>query len=182
MTDIVQIQQPPCRSPFVTVCSWISIVCSGASLAGALFYGALFFMFVKAEPTLITKFQKLGWQAPAFLAAYVILPALGIIASVGLLKRRNWARVLYIILLVLSSCYLLFTAMTTLVQGLPSHLGDVPVEQMPDLQNQFRIIRFTQIGGSVFALIVAVACSLLIKKLLSAPIREEFRRKAALGA
>lgn len=101
---------PGGRSTFVTVVAWIFIGLSACTaLAGIVEAIVMHFIFsMPNAPSLAQMQQHLlpgfgtvlanaQWYLLAFIAAGVAM----LIASIGLLRRRNWARLLFIALLVL---------------------------------------------------------------------------------
>lgn len=96
------------RSNFVTVLAWIFIALSGfttlISIAQNIMIGILFAPAAGAFPTVdpatgkefpwVFRFMFQHFQL--FFLAFLIVSATTLVASIGLLKRKNWARLLFI--------------------------------------------------------------------------------------
>jgi len=109
--------QVPARSSFVTVVAWIFIVLSGFSTL----IGALQNLMIRSMPfdqlnAALQDSTAVPFLAPAraifshfqlFVLAAFLLSLLMLISSIGLLHRRNWARLVFIGLLVLGIIYML---------------------------------------------------------------------------
>lgn len=170
------------KSTFVTVLAWIFIVLSGfATLIGVLQNIMIQTMF--NDPKMSEELAKApqGVPAPvsfmasnfklvfaALLACFVVT----LISSVGLLKRRNWARLFFIGILALGIVWnlggllLQFTMFSSFPP--PPHTAQ---HEAAAFQSMF-------ITMMVFSVVMAVAFSVLygwiIKRLLSQPIAAEF--------
>ena len=180
------------KSTFVTVVAWIFIILSGfatfISLLQNLMVGFMpRDMFDSAMQD--STFTHVMPPAARFMFSHLrllflcffILTALTLAASIGLLQRRNWARLLFIGLLGLGIVYNL--AGLVLQQSmLPSMTSQFPLDSTFSADSTFRATaqQFDQMmaGFRVVMYVVTIGFAALfgwiIAKLLSRPIREEF--------
>ncbi len=96
----------PQKSAFVTVISWISIVLSGLSCFQSII---VFTMMpnIKQQMMNIPQFSELAPQMGQMMFSFLryasvglfILSSAALVSSIGLLKRKNWARIIFIIFL-----------------------------------------------------------------------------------
>ena len=98
---------------------------------------------------------------------------MALISSIGLLKRRNWSRILYVALLVIGIAWFLlkalyWNALDTLVWA---GVGKKDVCNGCNLQGY---LRFESLFSIVYDLVVIIVLVWIIKKLMSQEIRREF--------
>ena len=182
----------PPRSTFVTVVAWIFIILSGfatfISLLQNLMVGYMpRDMFDSAMQD--STFARVMPPAARFMFSHLqllvlctfILTGLMLAASIGLLHRRNWARLVFIGLLGLGIVYNL--AGLVLQQSMLSSMtSQVPFAAASNADSTFRSTaqQFDQMmaGFRVVMYVVTIGFAVLfgwiIAKLLSRPIREEF--------
>ena len=110
MTDTVLATK---RSTFVSVVAWISIVLSGFATVGTLVQSAAMVVIFESEgmqsvtremESYQDKFflRKFLFDNPLILFSTLSFPfVLALIASIGLLRRRNWGRIIFIGYLIL---------------------------------------------------------------------------------
>ena|SRR2546422_8776165 len=187
----------PPKSTFVTVVAWIFIVLAGfTALISLLQNVMLTFMpknVFKAPLEQDTTFAHVlpGWSRfmfarlhlLAFAMLAVCIVTLG--ASIGLLQRRNWARVLFIGLLALGVAYSI-SGLFLQKSMMTSFNAALPPDSILAGDSAFRAVRgqFTEMMGAmnvvmyVFTLGFAVVFAWIIAKLLSRPIRDEFQSRA----
>jgi len=171
------------KSNFVTVLAWVFIVLSGfatlISVAQNIMVQTMF-----NDPafngTLAASKQSAGVPAAAgfmaahfklFFASFMVLCTATLISSIGLLKRRNWARLIFIAILGLGIVWnlggLLFQF--TMFSSFP---------QPPATSHEPDAFKSMFITIMVFSAVMAVAFSVLfgwiIKRLVSRPIAAEF--------
>ncbi len=167
------------RSAFITVVAWIFIVLSGL---GMLELGIL--LFVPLQSLMPPAQMHVGEvpQNPELFVAYLrgmflmgfVLGTWVLVSSIGLLLRKNWARISYIIMMILgigwSSMYLLmgiFVIVMVQTVGLQSNPTLPPGARA--VASAFMAI--LMIFGAVF---VALYGWILVK-LLSESVRKEFQ-------
>ena len=172
------------RSTFVTVLAWLGIIMFGfgtlIGVAQNLMVGSIFqdpqfgegvqdslanAPFPRHAAWVFTHFRLL-----VFLTSVCVV--LGLVASVGLLQRRNWARLTVITLLCLAIAWNLFSLVLQqhFFAAMPLPMGDAGGVAESALR-LFRIMR-------VFMIVLTVGISILlgwiVARLVSTSIRAEF--------
>jgi len=109
----------------------------------------------------------------AFAAAFLAVSAFTLIASIGLLKRRNWARRVFVVLLALGIVWTLASTLFQIATYSPIPLPPEVARGMPDLQY---VMIVAMIFGAVWSIALSVLFGWLIKRLLAPDIVAEFRR------
>ena len=103
---------PATRSTFVTVLAWIFIVLSGFSTLVAIAQNIMISVVFPTPETFPTVDPATGKAFPwifqfmfrhfeLFFLAFLAVSAITLVASIGLLWRKNWARVLFIAMMCL---------------------------------------------------------------------------------
>lgn len=173
------------RSNFVTVLAWIFIALSGIGLFISLLQNVMInFYFPLEEIQQRVHHPEAKEQIPPlfiFLArsirqiflAVLILTILMLTSSIGLLKRRNWARIVFIILMsigILWNIGAVFLQQFILpsFQKLPAEAHD----QMPQFEAMLNVMK---IVTAMMAIGFSVLFGWIIKKLVSLEVREEFQ-------
>jgi hypothetical protein len=183
------------RSTFVTVVAWIFIAVSGFSLFSSVLMNVIASLVFPAEidKMIHTVLARLPEPPPVidfmisnfrlFLLASLLTSTFTLISSIGLLKRRNWARWCFIGFLLLSivmnlvSPVIQFFAiqyMQQVMQQLPQ-FKDIPKEVLDSMDFKESMIR-SVVTSIASAIGFSVLYGWFIKRLLSAPIVAEFRR------
>jgi hypothetical protein len=173
-----QTSGPVVKSNFVYVFAWLMIVFNGFGLLISIMQNIIFaFVFKMGEFDSIFKdigdMQK-GFPTFLFKNIRLLLPLLGIfilfafISSIGLLKRKEWARKSFLFLLGFG---ILYTIAGTVIQIIfmksMFHGNDMPSE--------FGFITsFFKIFTIIFSLGFIFLFGWLFKKLSSGKIKEEF--------
>ncbi len=173
------------RSTFVSVIAWVFIVLSGFGTLVSLMQNIMVSLLFSG-PEIQSAISKSGATAdmPAiaafmfshfrlFVFLIFILIVFTLIASIGVLKRKNWARIIFIGILGLS---ILSMAGSIAVQYFffsgPSGFG---AENIPaDMKTMMRIM---QIFFVVLYSAIAIVLAWIIKKLLSPKIAREFQER-----
>ena len=181
MSDLKQ------RSTFVTVLAWIFIALSGfGALIGVLQNIMLQTVLRSAEfgkamqaapgqpglpPFATFLFENFQWFFLAALLANVVM----LVVSIGLLKRRNWARLCFIGLMILSILWQV--AGVTLQAAMFSFVHDqfaaAQAQGAPDMTLFFVVMAVVCL---VFALAFGALFGWIAWKLASEPIAAEFGR------
>lgn len=172
----------PERSTFVTVVAWIFIIFSGFGVViGALQNIALWFLFPRAEVTRaleqanengeISEFHSLlfGSFELLFLVLFLIVVAV-LFTSIGLLRRRNWARITFIGLMALGMMWNVggLAFMYLFVDPMmPPAMEGVP----PEFAAMQNLVVWTNL---LLALVFLILFGWIIKKLMSPAIKREF--------
>jgi uncharacterized membrane protein YhdT len=174
-------------SAFVTVLAWVGLLVSGFStLIGGLQavvmrtlpHGGAF-ADAAADSAVAARFP-----APAVLAlrhltlAFVLgwaLSAYALVASFGLLRRRNWARLSYVALLALGICWNLGALVVQ--QRLYESMA-IPAGRGPDAAQLAAVFRMMHLLMTTLTLAMTAVFIWLVAKLLSNPVRREFAPRA----
>jgi hypothetical protein len=183
---------PAPKSTFVTVVAWVFIVQSGlATFISVLQNVMIGFMrraFVNG-PMQDTGFDAIVPSGARFVFAHIQLLVLllflvclaTLVSSIGLLGRRNWARLAFIGLLGFGIVYIV--AALFLQQSMISAFhNSIPIGSMFAADSTFRqtgqqmaqMLVVMSISMFVLAVGLAVVFAWIIAKLVSPPIREEF--------
>jgi hypothetical protein len=164
------------QSTFVTVVAWIFIIQSGFS-AFVLFLEGLVFAVVFNSHAFA---EKLPPNAPPitgavlhvmiyFMFALCLFALFALSASIGLLRRRNWAR--------LSFVGLLGFAIFWIVLNLIFQIGMAfftPTPHVPQAQEAHSIMTVFAGFMSVLGIALIVLFAWIIRRLVTDPIRQEF--------
>jgi len=175
---------PGGRSEFVTVLAWIFILLSRLGIVMLTFE---FFLFGAVMPHIMEAARSRGDPVPAgfvfdhmqlVLAIVIPIPLATLVISIGLLKRRNWARICFIVLMALNILgsiggVLLQHYMMSAMPMFPPN--NAPPEFRARLQSMMADM---QVFGIVFALGFAALYTWIIMRLLSADVRREFTARA----
>jgi len=170
------------KSTFLTVLAWLGIVFFGFAVVMGIAQAFLFrSLFRDPEvwraladslpggPSPEAAMAGAGmtrWMSWVFLAGSM----LGLAASIGLLHRRNWARLTVIGFLAVN---LIWTLAAIVGAFLAPDISLVTPPGWPGGQALAGMMRQMLIFASVAALAVAALCGWLIARLASAPIRAE---------
>jgi hypothetical protein len=172
----------PAQSTFVNVVAWISIVLSGGAACISLLQFVLFMTVFKSDEVQqqlasgpdATPMAGMVFQlVPLFIVGFLAVSVTSLVASIAMLRRRNWGRLIFIGLLVLGIAWNLFGV-------LAQHYFLSSVPTMPEMADQpgpsfDSFMLGIQIASAVFA---AALCALhvwIIRRLLSPAIVAEFR-------
>lgn len=180
-----QSQLPAGRSEFVTVLAWIFIGLSGL---GTLMSVAQYFMVgIMMSPgpmrEAMNDAQTRGDVPPAvafmlahfrqMIGAFFLISLITLVTSIGLLKRWNWARLVFIALMALGIAWNVAGVLLQrlMLAGMPM----LPENMPPDFRNYFEtMMSAMQIFGVIFALGFCVLYGWIIVRLMSAKVRREF--------
>jgi hypothetical protein len=185
--------QVPARSSFVTVVAWIFIVLSGFSTL----IGALQNLTIRSTPfdqlnSALQDSTAVQFPAPAraifshfqlFVLAAFLLSLLMLISSIGLLRRRNWARLVFIGLLVLGIIYMLgglFLQQSFMLSFNKSFRAAAPQDSLfranaQQFESLFTAMRVFMVA---FSLGIAGVFGWIVARLASARVRAEFVPRA----
>jgi hypothetical protein len=171
------------RSQFVTVIAWIFIALSGFSAFMAVLQNImLHFMFNsefgKAMPAPPSEmgpvfgfiFGHMQW----FFIGFLVLSLVSLAAAIGLLRRHEWARWLFIALMGLAIAWqpLGLALQSAMIPSFDAPLAGAPAGIEAGFRTMTIVIR-------IFSAVVALAfCGVfgwIVKRLLAADIRAEFR-------
>jgi hypothetical protein len=172
------------RSNFVTVLAWVLIVGSGLLTFVAVMQAVMLtFVFPHgfwsnpqpphASENIPPLVQFLASKAQYFFLAFWLLAVVTLAASIGLLRRKNWARLIVIcifglgVVWNLGGIWLQGQMVSTFTQ-LPAQ---TPPEFAQQMQHTFVVMR---VVTAIFAIAVAIVFAWLIRRLVSARVKAEF--------
>lgn len=177
---------PPLRSYFVTVLAWLSMGMAGFAMLISLLQNLLLqWLFPPAMQAhamlplppampapLQWMFGHMAWLFRAFLLASTVT----LIAAVGLLRRHEWARRLFIGLLGLAIAYhLLGLAWQWWFMGSMDAFMRAPAMPAGADAIMHGFIRVIQVFSTLMALVFCVLFGWIIHRLRKAQVRDEFR-------
>jgi hypothetical protein len=164
------------RSTFVTAVAWIAIIFSAVSTAIGALQNALVWLLVPQE-LLEAEMSRQMPAVPLFVFHYFqwIVLALWVgslvtlVVGIGLLRRQEWARIAFIVLLAVSALatIALSVLQATSMETMFPDAGSLPA----DVQRAKTV--FTAFM-CLLNVVVVLAHGWLIWKFVSLPIREEF--------
>jgi hypothetical protein len=166
---------PPPQSNFVTVVAWLFIVISGwATLLSVLQNIMSLIVFPHegppdsafADSPALTRFMFTHMEL--FFRVFLLVCIYTLVCSIGLLKRRNWARRGFIVLLAAAVVYQVAAIAVQSVFLTEWEHGATPADEFG------RSLLLMRIFSAAIAIVLVVLFGWMIKKLLSAPIRAEF--------
>lgn len=171
------------QSTFVTVVAWIFIVLAGLMTLVCVLQNIMVFTVFPAdkmtpppeEMPVLVRFI-LSHVRVLFLLA-LIASCATLVSAIGLLRRRNWARIVFIVLMGLGIAYQVFGVVwviSFMSGGIPGMEGRLPPAE------RFMVGLIT-LFSLAMALGIAVLFGWLIKKLVSPDIRAEFVRGPEAG-
>jgi hypothetical protein len=177
----MQDSTPASHSTFVTVLAWVFIICSGFGVFGALLQNIMINVMMPAivkaqassgQPTQVFPIGVFRVMGLLFLA----LSCFTLYAAWALLKRRNWARRTFIVLL---SCGIGFNVLWALAFGAGVSFTHAPSTGANSIPPEMRALFSTMVGVFVvFALAMSVLYGWLIRRLCSATVKAEFTSAA----
>jgi hypothetical protein len=174
------------RSTFVNVVAWIFIVLTGFStLIGILQNIMVQTVFRSADfaharaasqadanmpPAIAFMTAHMEW----FFLATLLMSATTLVASIGLLKRLDWARWLFIAILGLGIAWqgVGLALQATMHSAMTGSMAGAPADFRDQFQTLFVLV---MVVSAVFGLALAVLFGWIIQRLLSPAIAAEFR-------
>ncbi|MCZ4409028.1 hypothetical protein O3Q51_09425 [Cryomorphaceae bacterium 1068] len=158
------------ESTFITVLAWILIVLSALSTVMSIFQLFFFSFILEVLDSLFDSSVSL-WDSIQILwvFAYPLIIIYAFISAIGLLRRRNWARVSYVILFGIGIAYNVGTLIYTM---------NPAGEYFSDFDGTDQELDGFVFTVGLFSILVALGFSVLygwlIKKLTSEKIKIEF--------
>ena len=180
-TQAVQIQST--RSTFVSVLAWVFIVLAGfltfISVLQNIMINTMFSSPQMPAPTgpgaeqMPAFFRFMLGHMQLFFLAFLAVSTGTLVAAVGLLRRKNWARLAFVGICALGIAWNI--AGLVLQQIMFSSMPGAPSSASPDFRAEFdHMATVMQAFSVVMALSFSVLFAWLIKRLLSEAIRAEF--------
>jgi len=167
------------RSTFVTVVAWVFIVISGfATLVAVVQSIVAFLLFrdadMQAAMDQAAANQWISTAAKSFFIGAVIVFGTTLISAIGLLERKNWARLVFVGLL---SIGILWTIAVLIFQmGIFQFSPDVPPGTPADVRSSYETAATAiSIVSAIMTAVIAVLFGWIIKRLLSSDIKREFQ-------
>jgi hypothetical protein len=181
-SEIQQISVPQRRSTFVNVLAWIFIVLGGfATFISILQNIMIRMMFNKEQISQSIKQAESAQNMPAFanfmfkhsdliFLFFLIVSVMSFVSAIALLKRKNWARIVFIILMSLGIVWNIVGTVLqfTMFNNMPEMAGS---GAPPEFAKMMLIMK---IAGVIMALGISVLFGWVIKKLTSLQIKTEF--------
>lgn len=175
------------KSAFVNTLAWISIACSGFAVVISLLQNLMIFLLVPREemrealnqasasehmPNMI-KFMFAHFEL--LFMMFFIGSILMLVVSVGLLNRKNWARLAFIALMGLS---ILSNFVGLALQQVFMSQMSIPADAPADFQEVFHTIQtLSLVFGTIFSLGFSALFGWTIWRLRTPEIVEEFKPK-----
>ena len=169
-------------SLFVTVVAWVFIVLAGLATVAAVMENIL--VYLVFSPQMMQKAAEANSQSMAPMPTFMftgirfmmlvalLLASFTLAASIGLLKRKNWARRSFIALLVIG---ILSTVGGLLLQGFMFMAPAFHSQAANEYQASFKMARMAMLTSSIITTIAfSVLFAWLIKRLVSPAVRREF--------
>jgi hypothetical protein len=177
---------PPLRSNFVTVLAWVFIGMAGfATLIALLQNLMLQWLFLPAmqahpippvPPGMPAPVQWMFGHMAWFFRAFLLAASVTLIAAIGLLRRHEWARRLFIGLMGLAIAYNLLGLVWQwwFMRSMDAvmHTPKMPADAEALMHGFMRVV---QVFSTLMALGFCVLFGWIIRRLHSAQVRDEFR-------
>jgi len=175
------------RSTFVTVLSWIFICLSGFGTLISLLQNVMinFFMFPQmnqmteefGKPDMADKFPPffkfMFFNIRFFFLLFLIIAVSILVSSIGLLLRKNWARITFIVLMALGILWNIFGMVAQFF--MMGFIDNFPVKSSESVGLHFNTMFIIfAVFTSIFCLGLSILFGWIIKKLLSTDIKAEF--------
>lgn len=183
---------PSVRSTFVTVVAWVFIGLAGfASLIAVLQNIMVELVFLPAMHQAATPAPVLpgpfGWFSNHFawfFRAFLLLALMTLTAAIGLLLRKNWARRLFIGLLVFAIIYQLFgLAVQWWMADFMHEAMATPPDAPKDFEQGMRIMLVAmRVFGALLAVGISTLFAWLIYRLRRPAVLEEFGQPSSAAA
>ena len=173
----------PPRSGFVTAIGWLGVVFGAMGILVSLLQLAMLSMMfpdigtLANDPQLQQMPPLVRWifeHFALFIGFNAMVCLVILVASIGLLKRRNWARLTVVGLLVAG--VLANVAGLVLQQVAMGQMAGIPgATAPPEFEAQLATMRAMMLGvGVAVVAVIALIHGAIAWKLLSAPVRREF--------
>ena len=159
-------ERPPTRSTFVSVVAWVFLAFAVMGVFAGLLQNIMLAMVFPTSDSSgapsTTHFRSVVGRPWHWFAVTLLVPAATVFASIGLLRRKDWARRLFMGILALGAVWLL------------SGLFSTPFDADGLSEDIVRFLRVTQILMAVLAIGLVSLFVWIIWRLSSASVRAEF--------
>ena len=171
------------RSGFVTALAWSFIILAAFSTIITLLQNIMISVMFPMEEmrAAMREAEKMQPMPPFFRLAFehfqllfalaLVSSVVTLVASIGLLRRRNWARLVFIVLMLMGVAWNLSGL------ALPFFVSDfIPdVPEHPEIQGSFKLVWNIFMGFTILmCLLFAALFAWLARRLMSDDIRREF--------
>lgn len=172
------------RSSFVTAVAWIFIALSALFLLISLLQNAMVHLLIPMDEMRAQLAQE-GQAMPDaarwmlghitwLFVAFTVVSTWALVVSIGLLRRRNWARIGFIALMLFGILYQF--AGLALQWFMMADMGLVGADAPPEFVRQFETMRYLMLAfGVLMGLAFGALFGWLAWKLMQPPIIAEFR-------
>ena len=178
-----ELEKPVQKSTFVNVLAWIFIIFGGFStFIGILQNIMLHKMMPKEQMSQVAQQASQDEKIPAFaefmfnhvdlfFLLILVVSAISFISAIALLKRKNWARIFFIVLMASGIAWNIFGVIFnfTMYNSMPEMAGGQAPPQ--EFQEMMQIMKYAVV---VMAVGISALFGFVIKKLCSKNIKEEF--------
>ena len=169
------------RSTFVTAVAWVFIALAGFSTAIAVLQNVMIALMFPREAMSEASnlkdvpvfFRFFAAHPQVFFAAFLAASATTFVSAIGLLKRKNWARIVFMAILVLGIAWnlggllIMFLAFSPM-PPIPDH---APAEFRSGFETMWKVMTAFSVA---IALGFAGLFGWIIKRLASVEIKREF--------
>ncbi len=171
------------RSTFVTVLAWLFIVGAGMATSISLLQALVFAFFFAGDRSPSMPPASLQQMPPVarllleypyfFFMLFWTLAVATLVAAVGLLRRKNWARVVFIGLMVLGVLWNLIGLwfQYEMFAAIPKIPDNAPPDFVDNFESMANVLWF---ASAVFAFAFAALFAWIAKRLMSSAVRAEF--------
>jgi hypothetical protein len=170
------------QSIFVTVLAWIFIIIGGFSTFMAILQNVMLFFFFPRDgfnqqisaaqfpDEMPTLFKIMFSHFDLFSVSFLVISSVTFISAIALLKRKNWARIMFILLMIVGIVWNVGGVVLQYFwfQTLPEMAGSQVPQEFEMMQN----VTFSV--GIVMAVAFTILFGWIIKKLSSQSIVTEF--------
>jgi hypothetical protein len=170
------------RSTFVTVLAWIFLVLAGFATIISILQNVMIHFMVPVEemrgalqspgapPHLPAAFGFIFSNIRLFFLGFLVVSCLTLVSSIGLLMRKNWARILFMVLMALGIGWNLAGIVLQV-----SFFSSIPRFPEQGMETQFHFMMNVMQGFSIFMAVgISVLLGWIIKRLCSEEIKAEF--------
>jgi len=174
------------RSSFVTSVAWTFIVLAGFATAITLLQNIMISVMFPVEEMRASMREAQKSQPMPVFASFMLdhirlmfglffaVCALTLVSAIGLLKRKNWGRLMFIGMMVLGVLWNL--AGVFIPYFMFSSFPPIPETAPRDLHDNFQLMTNIMMGFTiVIAIVFAVLFGWIAKRLMSSDIRREFK-------
>ena len=172
------------RSTFVTVVAWIFIAIAGFAAFISVLQALMFTLVFPADQFRSAGDMKGLEEAPAFFRFMIqnmhwffvmfwSLSVLTLVSAIGLLRRKNWARLVFVGLMAFGVIWNLggIWLQELMMSSFPKASDSAPPGLDAGFENMMTVMRFAM---GAFAIGLSLVFAWIIKRLVSRSVRAEF--------